>query len=272
MSTRRSRVSRSASNTDPRQLYEESVQEPSFELRFIDRLYRQRNGRVPALLREDFCGSAAVSAAWVRRRPGNVAVGVDLDKSVLQWAQSRHVDPMRASQQRRITLKMGNVLTTGSPPSDVLLALNFSYSVFKERAQLLKYFRACRSRLAPKGLLLVDAYGGSEAHLEIEEVRHMMGYTYVWHQASYNPVSGHVLNHLHFRFPDGSEHRKAFTYDWRLWSIPELRDVLADAGFRRTAVYWEGTDHREGTGNGRFTQTQRGEACEGWVAYIVAER
>ena len=29
----------------------------------------------------------------------------------------------------------------------------------------------------------------------------------------------------------------AFVYHWRLWSIPELRDAMHEAGFKSTAVY-----------------------------------
>ena len=73
-------------------------------------------------------------------------------------------------------------------------------------------------------------------------------------------------------FPDGTKLRKAFTYDWRLWTIPEIRECLADAGFRRSHVYWEGTDHATGEGDGTFRRTTVGEACGGWIAYIAAER
>ena len=53
----------------------------------------------------------------------------------------------------------------------------------------------------------------------------------------------------------------------------ELRGkTLLEAGFRSTTVYWEGTNHRTGEGNGKFRPSSRGEACEGWIAYIVAER
>jgi hypothetical protein len=64
--------------------------------------------------------------------------------------------------------------------------------------------------------------------------------------------------------------KKAFTYDWRLWSLPELRDLLLEVGFKDVIVYWEGTNNRTGEGNGVWLQSTRGEACAGWIAYVVA--
>jgi hypothetical protein len=39
----------------------------------------------------------------------------------------------------------------------------------------------------------------------------------------------------------------------------------------RPTVYWEGTT-ADGEGDGVFRRKAVGEACEGWIAYIVAER
>ena len=63
-------------------------------------------------------------------------------------------------------------------------------------------------------------------------------------------------------------HKRAFSYDWRMWTIPEIREAMADAGFKATHVYWEGTA-RNGLGNGVFTRKARGESCQAWIAYVV---
>ena len=62
----------------------------------------------------------------------------------------------------------------------------------------------------------------------------------------------------------------AFTYDWRLRSIPELKDILEEVGFKCT-VYWEGTDE-DGEGDGEFEPAEQGEDCESWVAYLVCQK
>ena len=56
-----------------------------------------------------------------------------------------------------------------------------------------------------------------------------------------------------------------------MWSIPELREMMLEVGFRKTYVYWEGTT-RSGEGNGNFTRAEIGEECQAWIAYVVGEK
>jgi SAM-dependent methyltransferase len=271
--TRRSarRGWRTAATSDRHDLYELSVQEPNAECAFFDRVHKERRGRLPAVLREDFCGTGFASATWVARRAGNSAHGVDLSQATMDWGRRRHFPALTAAQRARVTLHRGNVLTARTPPADVLAALNFSYFIWKTRAALVAYFRAAFRNLKPGGVIVLDAYGGSDSFLEQEETRSLDGFIYAWQTERYNPINGDVLNHIHFRFPDGTELKRAFTYDWRLWTLPEIQEALVDAGFIRPAVYWEGTT-ADGEGDGVFRRKVRGEACEGWIAYIVAER
>ena len=82
-----------------------------------------------------------------------------------------------------------------------------------------------------------------EVDVELEEEREISDdLTYLWEQETYNPINHETLCHISFDFSDGSSMTRAFTYDWRLWSIPELREILEEAGFSRTAVYWEEVD------------------------------
>lgn len=262
---------RTAATSDVHDLYELSVQEPEAEGDLVDQVWKEirGRGRKPRHIREDFCGTAAVCMDWVRRRPNNTAIGVDLDQKVLDWGLVRSLSRLKPAQRRRMKLIRGDVRTTRTKPVDSVLAMNFSYSVFKTRRDLLAYFVSSRKRLVKDGLFLLDAYGGSESYLEIEEERNLDGFTYVWDQRHFNPIDHHVINHIHFRFPDDTKINKAFTYDWRLWTLPELRDVLLDARFREVAIYWEGTVHRTGEGNGVWTRSTQGEACQGWIAYVV---
>ena len=263
---------RTAVSSDKYELYELSVQEPEAESDLVDQVWKELRGRTPHHIREDFCGTAAVCMDWVKRRRNNTAVGVDLDATVLQWAEARSRQRLKTSQINRMKLVRGNVLTARTKPVDSVLAMNFSYFIFKTRPELRRYFQAARKALVKDGLLLLDAYGGSESFLEIEEDRNFDGFTYIWDQSLYNPITGQVINHIHFEFPDGSKIRKAFSYDWRIWTLPELQEVLREAGFRRVSVYWEGTDKKTGEGDGNWTISTRGEACQGWVAYLAAEK
>jgi SAM-dependent methyltransferase len=261
-----------AATADRYELYERTVQDPDAECDLIEQVWDELKGRTPRTLREDFCGTAVTAVAWVRRNPRNRAIAIDLSPEVLAVAEQRVRARLRPGERRRIRLVRGDVLRARTRPVDTIAASNFSYFTFKTRPLLRRYFRACRRALARGGILLLDAYGGSDAWREIREPREEKGFTYVWDQHHVNPVTGHVINHIHFRFPDGSRLRRAFTYDWRLWTLPELRELLGEAGFRRVTVYWEGTDARTGEGNGVFSPTERGEACEGWIAYLVAEK
>ena len=131
--------------------------------------------------------------------------------------------------------------------------------------------RAVHRSLNEDGLFFMDVFGGADAYNECREKTKQTGFTYIWEQASYEPVSGHYVCHIHFKFPDGSRLKRAFSYDWRLWSLPELRDLLDEAGFRDSHVYWEGEDE-EGEPNGEYNRVQTGENDPAWIAYLVAER
>jgi len=263
---------RTAAGSDRHELYELSVQEPEAECDLVDQAWKERRGRKCRSIREDFCGTAAVCREWVKRSPKHTAIGVDLDQSVMDWGMVRGRKHLSPKQLARIQLFKTDVRSTRTKPVDSVLAMNFSYFIFKTRDELRKYFKAARQNLVKDGLFLLDAYGGSDSYLEIEEDRNLSGFTYIWDQSQYNPISNHVVNHIHFEFPDGTKMKKAFTYEWRLWSLPEIREVLLEAGFKRVTVYWEGTDKKTGDGNGVWKADERGEACQGWVAYLVAEK
>lgn len=260
-----------AATADRFRLYEMSVQSAGAELEFIESIYRRRYGRLPRVIREDFCGTANISAHWVVRRPKNVAYAVDLDPEVLAWARQHNGSRLTRRQQERLHLLQGDVLKVETEPVDIVQAMNFSYFIYKSRRDLLRYFRTVRKRLQPKGLFILDCYGGYDAQDLIEEERPCEGFNYVWDQAQYNPVTNETKCHIHFEFPDGSKIERAFTYDWRLWTLAEIRETLEDAGFDRSKVYWEQTDPRTGEGNGIFKPTTTGDVCPGWVAYVVAE-
>jgi hypothetical protein len=258
-----------ASRRDRYQLYQQSVQEPDADFRLIDRVFPQRFGRPARLLREDFCGTALMACDWVRRHPENRAWGIDLDPRPLAWGRAHNLALLRPEQAARIKLIEGDVRDIGHARVDVTVALNFSYFVFQTRAELRHYFECARSTLLPEGMLLLDVYGGADAQRALRERRRVEDYHYVWDQRSFDPITHRVVNHIDFEFPDGSRRRRAFRYDWRLWSIPELRELLAEAGFARSEVYWEGTDRRTGKGNDVFTRRERAPDDPAWVAYVV---
>ncbi len=261
----------SAATSDRHVLYEKAVQEPEAEIDLIKQMWGEQHTRPCRSIREDFCGTSQVAMQWVKDDPANTAVCVDLDPEVVGWAKARSLERLDEEQRSRISWRLEDVRTTGPDAVDSVLAMNFSYYLFMERAEMLRYFRNVRAGLVDDGLFLLDAYGGSEAFAEIEEPRKLDGFTYIWDQHSYDPISGRAVNYIHFAFPDGTRMERAFEYTWRLWTLPELKELLTEAGFREVVIYWEGTDE-DGEGNGVFTPAEVGEACEGWVAYLVAKK
>lgn len=260
-----------AATSDKHDLYEQSVQDTEAECDFIDQVWKERRKRLAKHVREDFCGTAATSCEWIKRRKGNTAIGVDNDPTVLSCANARIPNRLDEEQIKRLKILEADVLTVKTKKVESVLAMNFSYYLFKTRVLLGKYFKRVRSSLVEDGIFILDAYGGSDSFVELEEDRKVKGFTYVWDQHSYDPITGDVTNYIHFRFPDGSAMNKAFEYHWRLWTLPELRELLEEVGFSKVTIYWEGNDE-DGEGNGEFNPATVGEACEGWIAYIVAEK
>jgi SAM-dependent methyltransferase len=260
-----------AERADRYELYEAAVQDPQGEVNFIQDTYRALRDRPAKILREDFSGTGSMACRWVVQGPAYRATAVDIDRAVLDWGRANRLSRLTPAQQRRVRYVAANVLTVRAGRPDVIAALNFSYWVFKQRKTLRRYFRSAHRALRPGGMLFLDAFGGYEAFKVLKERRRERRFTYVWDQAVYRPVTGEILCYIHFRFPDGSRLDRAFTYDWRLWTLPEIREVLNDAGFRRVTVYWEGDDGKGG-GNGEFKPELHGEAEAGWIAYVVAEK
>jgi SAM-dependent methyltransferase len=260
-----------AEQADIHDLYEKSVQAVDVEVEFLRDTYRALRGKDPASFREDFCGTASLACEWVRTGPRRHAIGVDLDADVLDWGRRNRVARLPETARARLKLLQDDVRSVETERVDIVGAFNFSYYCFKTRDEMRAYFARVRQALRSDGLFFLDAFGGPDASDLTKEKTKLDGFTYVWEQAEFEPVTGRLLCHIHFKFRDGSKIDRAFTYDWRLWTLPELRELLAEAGFSRSRVYWEGDDG-EGGGNGEFTEHATGEADPAWIAYIVAEK
>ena len=261
-----------AERADRYVLYQKSVQDPEGDVIRVRRMYERVNGTAPRTLREDFCGTAAFAAAWVEAHRDNRAIGVDLDPEPLDWGRRHNLEALRDDQLRRITLLQDDVRTARTPKVDVLVAFNFSYFLFKQRAAMLEYFRRSHAHVKSDGIFVIDAYGGPESMQQRKERRRVGGFTYIWDQHRFDPITHDATCHIHFEFRDGSKIERAWTYHWRLWTIGELTDLLTEAGFASTTVYWEGTEAETNEGNGIFRPRKHAEDDPAWIAYIVAAK
>ncbi len=251
---------------DKHDLYELAAQSPARVAAFLRGLHPAK--RDTLTLGEDFCGSGAIARAWAAMGEGFRAVCVDTDASALRALERRCAPEIR----ERITLRAKDV-RRAADPADVVAALNFPLGYWWTRGDLLRYLRRARSRLRTRGVFVADTYGGAEAFGVGRYARSLPGgVRYEWEQRSADARTGRVVNAMHFRF-GGRWRRDVFTYHWRLWSIPELRDAYADAGFRACEVYAAPGDATDGAG--RVLATPLGDADaldENYVVYVVGRR
>ena len=260
---------------DRYELYQLAVQSAEHAVKLVSRIYRRLRGREPVGLREDFCGTAQLSAEWVKLGEQRWAEGYDLDPEPLSWGRKHNLDPLGAAGSR-VVLHQDDVRARSRRRPDVRLAQNFSWWYLKERAELLDYLQRVRRELADDGIFCMDIYGGLEAPEEMVERRKIdAGFTYIWEQERYLPGDAEYRCHISFEFKDGTKLKRAFTYDWRLWTMAEAKDVLRDAGFSEVQSWFEGTDHstKELSGSGIYYPDAKGRLgrdCAGWLAYLVA--
>ncbi|CAL8468735.1 g8275 [Coccomyxa elongata] len=369
-------------------LYESAVQSPQGDISYLLRFYKQYVGvQVPEHLREDFCGTALISATWCRGDVRRTAIGLDIDREALEWGldhnggtltdeprprlclfQGDVCDPLEAAlpvslpaasaddtveAMAQMTLraeaqatgpgKSGNAGETGlsdgnrsgsvaqekviltpmmesssrqhgsnkdededeeadsdggscaAKPVDITCALNFSVCLLHLRSDVVRYFRHARQALNTRGgILVMDLLGGHAAESTVSLPRHneVTGAHFVWEQEGYNPVTRHIRCYIHLRDPATRKVlRRAFRYDWRLWTIPELAEMLEEAGFDCMRAWLrpmkEGLDDESDEGScssessadeeadfveynsKAFNSKQMDLLSKGWTAFIV---
>lgn len=261
---------KSAKEFDRYFYYTKAVQSPDTDVEFFLKVFRSHSTRAPITLIEDFCGTFRISCEWVKLNASHRAIGIDLDTDPLIYGIQNYYSELSDSEKSRLDLINGSVLEKQLLKADIVAASNFSYYLFKSRESLRDYFKSARQRLNPESIFMLDCFGGSACGSPVEEETDHGDFQYFWDQKTFDPVTNEAEFAIHFKRKGERKRLDVFTYDWRMWSIPELREILAEAGFKKTTVYWEGTD-KNGEGDGVFSPSEKGEACESWIAYIVAE-
>lgn len=255
-------------------LYENAVQSPDWHVRHFPRFYRWMSGRNAKRLREDFCGTSRISMEWVRAGKDRVATGLDLDPEPLDYFRRVHLPTLTKDERTRIHHQRKDVLIPTREKHDLIAACNFSFFIFKERETLLKYFRAARASLVEKGAIFLEMAGGEGMQEWLQEERKFTApgigkVLYVWDQMDFDAISGMNDYAIHFQLPNRRWMMNAFDYHWRLWGIREVRELLREAGFRKTHVFWEVADSR-GVGTGEYAPTEKGDPAHAWIAYVAA--
>lgn len=263
--------------------YELCVQSPRHVVTFLTTVH----GGVPVVLHEDFSGTAAVSRRWAlearKRGDDGRAVAIDLDSETVEIARRKAAADDVAD---RVTIICGDVtdpaVAQAASGPDAVFVGNFSIGYLHTRSALLAYLRGVRARLERGnagfggGIFACDVYGGAGAfRLGGIERRHpgrgreVVRYTWVHERA--DPITGMVQNSISFRVEiDGEvvqELHRAFEYVWRLWSLPELREAVLEAGFKDLSVHAE---INLAPGQPAIPVERPEEFGEDWIVLMVA--
>ena len=253
-----------AARADRHLLYQRGVQSPHFDAELLQQIYHQARGAKALHFREDFCAGAATLCAWLEQGEAFSGEGCDIDPEVIAWGERHNFAPLGAAA-RRAELRVADPRAPSLRAPDIRCAFNFSCWIFRERREMLEYFRGARKDLAEGGVFVVDMHGGGEVFGEEEHVTDCGGFDLVVQQSGVRPADHNADLSLHFRFPDGSELRDAFRYRWRIWSMPELADILREAGFADIRVHWCVDQEKC-----RYEITESGSNDPMWLACLAA--
>jgi len=249
-------------------LYRLAVQCPPAEVNFLINCYAHYNApHWPTHLREDFAGVAAIAATWVDYGHDHRAIAVE-----------RHAPTLRrAPKHARLALRCDDVLAVRLPRVDIIAAFNFSAFIYHTREAMLKYLTHARRCLRPGGMLAIDCFGGPGAMrpgIQKRKVRPsrkegVPAFEYQWEQRSYDPVAARIDCRIHFKHRGRPLMANAFRYDWRLWTLPELTDLMWQAGFDVIDVWCDSYDQALACSNGVYEPVASMPAREDWIAYVV---
>ncbi|MDX2119266.1 MAG: class I SAM-dependent methyltransferase [Planctomycetota bacterium] len=250
-------------------LYERAVTDGPRLARFLNAVH----GGSPRVLAEHFSGSGALARAWPALGPRHRAIAIDFDAEPLAKLRGT----ARVTRERRDVMR-------STTRADVIAAINFPIGYFHRRDELVAYLQRIRRLLLPGGVFVCDLYGGSDAFkpgrtrktLRTDDGTRI---DYIWEQRSADPLTCRVVDALHFhihakrRGGRTTALRKlvdAFVYDWRLWSLPELRDVAHEAGLGDMQVYNRLADASDSEGRVYVRPIEHGDELDDpWVVYIA---
>ncbi|KAG9158125.1 hypothetical protein Leryth_000274 [Lithospermum erythrorhizon] len=286
-------------------LYQQSVQSPKGDISYLQKFFLMYvGGRMPLHLQEDFCGTALLSVEWLRTDARRTAVGLDFDVDALNWCVENNVNKVGADVSSRLFLFHGSedgavtvpplgsegssetmicngtMKDTQMPARDIVCAFNYSCCCLHSRKELVLYFKYAHSILSKRGgIFVMDVYGGTSAECELRMQRKFSTFTYVWEQEGFDVIQRKTRISLHFNLQ--KQHKKirhAFSYSWRLWSLPEIKDCLDEAGFS-SVHFWvrsmpdsEDIKTMNGFGVGRdikYEHVTSFHQQDSWNAYIV---
>jgi hypothetical protein len=196
-----------------------------------------------------------------------------LDSHPIAYGKKNGFKDLKTSEKKRVKIQQKNVCDIIGKKSDIIGAGNFSFFIFKQRQALKDYFSAAYGNLSREGIFILEMAGGpgfirTAREQRTYKLKGVGKYTYYWDQKSYDPVTAYGMYAIHFKEPSGNLRKDCFIYDWRVWTIPEIREVMLECGFSDVGVYWE-TTGSDGKGTGEYVRTESGDNDYAWIAFVV---
>eukprot|EP00850_Spirogloea_muscicola_P002653 SM000010S04291 [mRNA] locus=s10:731897:733900:- [translate_table: standard] len=169
--------------------------------------------------------------------------------------------------------------------ADITCAFNFSICCLHSRQDLLKYFCLVRSGLSPNGgVFALDLYGGTSSECALKLKRPFGDFTvsgqYTWEQEAFDALTRMTRISIHFHLIKSKRvMRRAFTYQWRLWTLPEVKECLLEAGFKQVHFWMKDMPDLQGREaieerldadvTTRYVEVEHFEQRDAWNAYVV---
>ncbi|WP_432799320.1 hypothetical protein [Poriferisphaera sp. WC338] len=260
-------------------LYQAAVQHPEAEAAFLERAYMHYFCDTrPTLLREDFAGTCAISTAWVMLDEDNRALAVEIDEPTAVWADKQICHSL-GERTEDVIILLDDVMNISEPKVDIVASLNFSTLIYHTRQGMLTYLTHARQCLTDQGIVVLDLFGGKGATQIQQQSRrftwhadhnHEIDAMYIWDQKCYDPSNQRIDCRIHFKLDDEREIENAFIYDWRLWSLQALQELILEAGFASSEVWCDTYDPESQQSDGHYQPATVYPTREDWVAYLVA--
>ncbi|XP_072998598.1 uncharacterized protein [Typha latifolia] len=146
---------------------------------------------------------------------------------------SETVELTKSDYSFPVSSTSSTMLQVALPSRDIVCAFNYSCCCLQRRSELVLYFKhAFRALSKNGGIFVMDLYGGRSSECKLRLQRKFSNFTYIWEQAEFDILNRRTKISLHFHLGNKKIIRHAFTYHWRLWSLPEIKDCLEEAGFK----------------------------------------
>ena len=208
--------------------YQKSVQSVKVENEFFKKIFRMIYNKLPYTLREDFCGTGLLASSWTNSSVENYSVGIDIDQEALDYGKEKNVTT------DRVRLINHNVLKEfdKNEKFDIICSLNYSHFLLTKRTELKTYFKNVFNNIS-RGILILDFFGGSHVY-ENHSFNKMEFYQFSGKAINImNSISKCSLNYKIKK----NKFKTMFTYEFRVYTIIEMREALEEVGFTKFKIY-----------------------------------